>query len=278
MGRKSNINESLVLELVSTLKNTTLVANKLNVKPAQVQWILKKYNFSLGTSVGHRKYQADHTFFNNIDTEEKAYWLGFMMADGSILEPKSKSNRVMKLIIQARDELHLYKFKEDLNSEHPVNKITLKSGKYKGNEYSSFGISSKELTDDLIRLGCTPRKSLTLKFPVIDDELIHHFIRGYFDGDGSVFTTVEKHWRSGALKEIILADFIGTFEFLTSLLEYLTPIIGSCVIKHNKRTSTNVYTMRFKREKKVLAFYKYLYRDATIFLERKKEKFDNYFR
>lgn len=66
-----------------------------------------------------------------------------------------------------------------------------------GKEYSRIQISSKTLTADLLKLGCTPRKSLTLKFPndgiFKSNDLIRHFIRGYFDGDGSVFISMEKH-------------------------------------------------------------------------------------
>src|SRR5699024_9205607 len=139
-------------------------------------------------STYRQKYKINHNFFDEIDTEEKAYWLGFLYADGCVREDRG----CFRLGLQARDVRHLEKFRESLDSNHTIketNKVT--------NEKIYYGnyifIHSKKLVKNLVEKGCFENKSLTLKFPsydIVPKHLIYHFIRGYFDGDGSVSYTV----------------------------------------------------------------------------------------
>ena len=114
--------------------------------------------------------------FEIIDTEEKAYWLGFLYADGSV---SSTDNRI-ELGLAEKDLNHIEKFKEFIGIP---NKISYRP-QTKSYRYSFKSIPCKE---DLIKHGCVPKKSLILKFPTeeqVPEHLIRHFIRGYFDGDG----------------------------------------------------------------------------------------------
>ena len=219
------------------------------------------------------KYSLNENFFQEINTEEKAYWLGFLMADGCILDQPQRSKR-LTIALKKDDISILHKLNSSLESNSKVHECKIKTGKFKDVEYCKLSISNEKLCQDLISLGCTPRKSLTLKFPDIKDELIHHFIRGYFDGDGSVFTSNEKHHRSKKIIKIIYVDFTGNKEFLESMFNKTN--IGT--IKCIKKTASQAYNYRVKRNPRCKLFYEYLYKDANIYLERKKIIFDDYFK
>lgn len=213
-----------------------------------------------------RKYNVNDIYFNKIDTEEKAYWLGFLMADGCIHQRNGQDR--LSLVVSIKDKNHLEKFKKSLSFEGPIIDYTKKSGLFIGLVHSYIRITSQLLSNDLAKMGCTPRKTLTLQFPELNNDLVHHFIRGYFDGDGSVFISKEKHWRNSNIFSIIHFRFTGTKAFL-SVLDKKINLSGRLIQVKNSK----VYELSYKRNKKAKQFYNYLYKDATIFLERKKEIF-----
>lgn len=216
-----------------------------------------------------RKYNVDDNYFDNINTEEKAYWLGFLFADGCIHE-RSGQNRI-SLVLAIKDKKHLEKFKKAISFEGPIIDYAKKSGKFLGLVHSYLRITSQKLSDSLSNLGCVPRKSLILKFPKINDDLKHHFIRGYFDGDGSVFISNEKHWRNKKIFPIIHIRFSGTESFLKNINQNILMLGSIKKIKNN-----NINSLEFKRNKKAKLFYNYLYNNSKVFLERKKEIFEKH--
>lgn len=220
---------------------------------------LKKMGIERRTiSEACRKYKVNHNFFEIIDTEEKAYWLGFIAADGCL-----SHKCTLKLKLCLKDKKLIEIFKEHIEATYP---LYYRSSKLNGKVYYNIALklSSEKIYNDLIDKGITPRKSLTLKPPKnVPEHLIHHWIRGYFDGDGCVH--VEKR---GKLRVSIL----GTKEVLGFILKQT---------KLNQRIeTTKSKTFRFRTSglKKGLQFYHYIYNDATIYLERKKEKFEEYIR
>ena len=119
----------------------------------------------------------NHNYFESIDSERKSYWLGFLMADGVVSDRAKRGALQLHVHLGTKDRDHLQKFHIDIESK---NKIANCSSSIR-----SFH-SSDKMCEDLIRHGCTPRKSLTLKYPTtVPIELTGHFVRGYFDGDGS---------------------------------------------------------------------------------------------
>lgn len=185
--------------------------------------------------------------FEKIDTEQKAYWLGFLSADGSIGSNESK----IELGLAIKDFSHVEKFKKFIGLE---NKISIRE---KTNS-CRFCFRSQELKNDLIDKGCTPKKTLTLNFPTDDQvpkHLKHHYMRGYFDGDGWICNT-EKTQCIG---------FIGTEIFLENAIKFFN-------LKNNKLNSVHDgpqkrYQLYAKKE--IVDFLDILYRDATIYLDRK---------
>jgi hypothetical protein len=126
MGSRIDIDDNLVIERYNELKNLKKVAKSFGVSLRPIKRILSKNNIELT----NRRFNVNHSYFNVIDSEDKAYWLGFLFADGCIRKTKTGSQVVLKLSV--KDESHLIKFKNDLNSEHKifynVNKTTSKKG------------------------------------------------------------------------------------------------------------------------------------------------------
>lgn len=211
-----------------------------------------------------KKYNVNEDYFEKINTPNKAYWLGFLYADGCILirERNKKKSYVLELSLNADDTLHLEKFKMSLKSNTPIKNKTIKD-KYKA---CKINICNKKICEDLIKLGCTPRKSLTLTFPTEDQvpkELIPHFIRGYLDGDGCVYNNGEGY---------VSLSFVGTQSFLESIQNIMYDKFG--LTKTILKEKGQAYQCAWKGKGNLKTWFDYLYNyDDIIFLQRKFEKF-----
>jgi hypothetical protein len=197
------------------------------------------------------KYRVNHDFFKKW-SPNMAYVLGWFFSDGNV---SSKENQI-NIHINRKDYAILEKIKAILSSNRPI-------GAYSNSSY--LRINSKMLTNDLIRLGCWPRKSLTLKFPCINDELLPHFIRGYFDGDGSI--TFNK-------PNVIKIYFLGTKNFLEEMQRRLNKVLGLSIrplYEHH-----NIWLCRYYGDDaRKLCIWMYL-NAQDLYLERKKERFDRH--
>lgn len=204
------------------------------------------------------KFKVNHSFFKEINTEAKAYFLGFLMADGNI-----HSNK-MCLAIHEQDEHILHEFKKSMDSEHKIHK-------HRENQVRLY-IRSTRICNDLINLGCTRKKSLTLELKdnIIPDNLFHHFVRGYFDGDGSI-----SYSKNGNLLRWEW-ELAGTEQFLTKIREKLNALN---IPFQEIRKFDNIYRFRVAKGKttELKKMYAYLYKDASLFLTRKKKKMEEIF-
>lgn len=239
--------------------------------------------FSLDPRGGHNRYKFEIDFFKKW-SPEMAYVLGFLYADGDI-EDVRKSSRTQYITFASVDKEILESVKKALGSQHNLNyraprKITYQNGK----EYESSGIyrlriGSKKMFDDLIKLGLTPRKSLTIKFPKsIPGDCLNHFVRGYFDGDGCVYLQKAK----GVTKSIIVKRFSviftsGSFAFLDKLGVVLKNQLG--LIYKKLYDGNRAFQLRYDRSDSVRLF-KFLYKSCPqrLYLRRKFDIFKNYFK
>jgi len=207
------------------------------------------------------KYIYEKDFFKEINTEEKAYWLGFIFADGCVsYDPLSKSAELC-IKLQGRDIVHLKKFNKSINGNVEV-KSFIEVCNLNGKKYDACSIRfySNELVLDLMGLGVVPNKSLVSKFPQIREDLISHFIRGYFDGDGCIcLDNKRKHPK---------ADFTsGSLEFLLSLREELYK--NNINSYYCKEKDINTYRLYIRGMKNFDNFFNYIYEKSTIYLDRK---------
>ena len=236
-------------ELYLQGKTLNQIKYELQLDPGKLSKYLKSNGVKI-ERLPHKK-KINKNIFEVINTEEKAYWLGFLYADGYV---GLTDNRV-ELTLQLSDVNHIEKFKTFLNSDCKIST----------NSYRSrLSIKDEKIKKDLINLGCTPQKSLILKFPTDDKvpkELIRHFIRGYFDGDGSLCVTEKT-------KSI---DILGTYDFLYQLC--LESNIATSKIYVSKSKSNKVFRIVLGSRIDLYNFSKYIYDDCNIYLDRKYEKF-----
>lgn len=193
--------------------------------------------------------------FQEINTEEKAYWLGFLYADGSV---GSTDNRI-ELGLAEKDLHHVEKFKKFIGLD---NKIC-----YRENTKSyRYSFKDKIFKEILISKGCVPQKSLILKFPTLEQvptEYVRHFLRGYFDGDGHFTNTAD----------CFEAGFIGTLDFIQESLKKLPENLkkDSKIKDVHRKDGAKTYSFYSYHDVKI--FLDFLYKDCSIYLDRKYEKY-----
>lgn len=192
-------------------------------------------------------------YFETIDTEDKAYFLGLLFADGNVYTAR---NRIQ--ITLANEDAYILKAFADCIGY--TGKMYIDREKY-----SKLILPSKKMCADLTRLGCTPNKSLTLQFPTeVPDELMHHFIRGYFDGDGHI----SKDKR--LINPYYHINITSTKEFIIVLKKILmdNDIITGNLYKRYKDKEISAHTVHIKN-KSAKNFVDYIYLNAKMFLTRK---------
>ena len=201
-----------------------------------------------------------HDYFKNIDTEHKAYFLGFLVADGNI----SKTTNRILFTIGSVDKYILETLKEDINSENTVRCYDIFDQRTQKINYStSFQFSSKYIKQDLKDHGIDEFKTNTFKTPLnIPENLFRHFLRGLFDGDGHVS------------KDRNMIMFISTKEFLEYLCKNYIKSDYKIKKVSKSNTSINVYRMYVQRRKDILNLLSFMYDDSTVFFKRKYEAYE----
>jgi hypothetical protein len=216
----------------------------------------------------NRKYNINENIFDVIDTEEKAYWLGFLYADGSITD-----HRCVSIHLAEKDEKHLETFSNFIYNCNRIKDYLTDDGR----RIVYLHAYNQPMSSKLIELGCVPNKTFQLKFPMwLKLELISHFVRGYFDGDGSIGIYPSKV-RSRKDKNAYTSTYykvgfsiLSTMEFLTSL-KYIFSELGVHVFfgKRHKNRNNNNYTLQIGGNHKIEKVLEWMYKDATIYLSRK---------
>lgn len=216
----------------------------------------------------NKKYKVDDNYFENIDNEEKAYWLGFLYADGNVRIRKNSG--ILKLKLKQSDKHHVENFNKCINSNYLI-KDGLEILKHKNKEYkcyySALCIYNTKLVKDLYNIGCVNNKTQKIRLPNINDIFIQHFIRGYFDGDGCIHKL-----KSGINCYDI--SIVSNTNFIVDLKTHFDNIFNSDITFYenkNKMYSILNISAREIREK----FYHYIYDNSTIYLERKKKIFED---
>ena len=246
--------------------STSKISKKYNVNPSVIIRILKENQIQMRDNSYYRAKRFNKTFFDVIDTEEKAYWLGFIYADGCVTKRIGADSFEIKLSEKDKDHLELLKLY--LNSEHNIGTYTSSNGYNAGLKYCMFSIYNQHLVDSLIDKGVLYNKTHIAQFPTreqVPECLIRHFIRGYFDGDGSVYLTNQCHTGS--------ASFTGNKNILDGILQEIKTEIPTNTQVH-KYKNKDAYDLKIGGRNYFEQFYKYLYKDATVFLRRKKDKFE----
>ena len=240
-----------------------------------VKNILKENNVRVRgyDEYNYRRFTLDETCLDQIDSELKAYYLGFFFADGCNYYETSYKNNLNRITIRIlnTDRSILESFAKNLyktNKEVTVIPRSQKNDKWQ--DIASLEIQSKRISKALHEFGATSNKSLTLQFPTcIPDELMNHFLRGYFDGDGFISDYESK---PGSRPRF---SVIGNKEFMEGFQDVLVKNTGLNVNKlMTKPKIPTIRILEYGGTNVVKTIREYLYKDATIFLERKKQRFD----
>ena len=210
-----------------------------------------------------RKYNINHNYFEEIDTEDKAYWLGFIYADGYIT--KNNNQKCFGISISEKDVEILYKLNKCINSNYEIKNYTTSQGYSENTKYSRLLITSDKIFDNLLSHGVFENKSNNLKPPLIKNNLIRHFIRGYIDGDGSIYKTKNKYGFD------FHVNIIGTNELLTYIHNYLkdNKLIQKDLNLEKRKQEHKVSNIRYGGNNQTYNILKHLYNNSKLYLTRK---------
>lgn len=196
----------------------------------------------------------NHQYFDNIDTEDKAYFYGLLAADGSVCRKKRRGNLVFTLELQTRDIETIKNFCNAI--EYPVSKI----GTYKRADRkptSKITIYNDYFCNRLESLGIVSGKAFSFQLPDLSPSLMRHFLRGFFDGDGHVT----------AQKLTLCAGNRYVLEEIKSFLDKelkLNPKASKIY-----ETGKNARTLCFNRQLERIQVYLYLYSNCNNAMSRK---------
>ena len=262
-------NERISIELNRTVPAIIYKAGQLNLRKSKehISKISAVKFAKIGHLTGRKNGQANRTHFFNenyfdvIDTQEKAYWLGFIHADGSLVFDK-KRNRItcLDICIHRRDDNLIEQFVRDIDGD------TTKIERFINNRrpMTRIRLRSPVLIETLCNLGVQPNKSFRNDGALIKDrDYFRHYLRGYFDGNGSVYKARE-HIRMQIIgPEKLCKDFFAGIEREVGVKGgnvYPSP--------HSDR-----HILLYQTNKQCISIANWMYDDATRYLKRKKDLF-----
>jgi hypothetical protein len=221
-----------------------------NLRKTPTQFLVGKANA--------RKYTLDEAFFDDINTEAKAYFLGLICADGWV----PAKNEIVGLALT--DPLPVYALKHAVNFSGEV-KIKPPSGKGKKPVFE-LRMNSRKMVRRMreIGLGVNKTKSMSDKvLDVVPEDLLHHFIRGFWDGDGGVRITARGD---------LCVYFCGTEEFMQALVSRLAANVGVSQVKIRPNKPRTVWMIEYRGLICSMMLREFLFDKASIWLQRKKNK------
>jgi hypothetical protein len=204
------------------------------------------------------KYEFNEDYFEKIDTEDKAYFLGFIVADGSVNE--------FRLNISQKEPDILYEFEKFINLSNGVRKHTKRNIFF-------LNLTSDKLVNDLNNLGIYKNKTMIVKYPDIPKHLEHHFMRGLFDGDGCISIHKKREGSRDTTDRGQVNICSGSRDFIEKYVDRLNEICG--ITKNKIRCPKGTYNViDWGSFSDIEKFYELFYKDANIYLERKKKTFE----
>jgi len=259
MTTKIFLNEHAeIIRLYKSGLSADKIAAQYEVTNGTIYHILQKHHI-----IRRYRYVVDESFFDKINSEQKAYWLGFLYADGWIYRHGYTTQMGIEVNIQ--DILHLEKLRVALHSSHPLSYRTTCP-------MVRLTISNPKLVSGLIQHGMIQRKSLILSFPNwLASDLIRHFIRGYVDGDGSLHIASAPAWNGCQQPQLNIAS---STKFLLGVRDYLHTIegVGYPNPYHQKGQKDIWAILAYGGGGQVPIILRHLYDGATIYLDRKYAK------
>lgn len=254
--------KNVVIDLYEKNLSNKEISLKLGVSEGCISKIIRRMGLKRDKSVLIlNKLSIDIDYFKSVNNNEKAYWLGFICADGNI----SKLNN--KMTLTSKDLEVVEKFKKCIKSEHKISYYDYIDKRTK-KRYSRYSIqvTTKPFTTNLINLGITKDKTDKLSFPEIEEKYYPCFIAGMFDGDGTICNRRKNNQ--------LLISLISTMEILNFIQIYLNRnfnINETKIQRVTKNNKKNVHKMCLYKRDDILKFLNFIYKDdiKDIYLQRK---------
>lgn len=258
MGKlgKKGIQKEKILELYNKGLNIAEIAEVTGCDRTNISHRLKRLGIKIQRDYSKtrrsriNKLAVDEDYFEYIDTEGKAYFLGIMYSDGSV----TKNQIYLKL----KDEDVIQQFKRELKTEAPIKRIETPWDAYR------IQVSCQRLCHHLIKHGCVPNKTRVLQVPKLREDLYRHFIRGFFDGDGCL-----------QLQDKIYHCRFDLTSASLQFLEQLRPIITAKAKTNGslqKETKYDVWHLNYSGHQ-VIQIMDWLYEDSNFYMKRKHDKY-----
>jgi uncharacterized protein (DUF433 family) len=251
-----------VVQMYASGLTMDMIAERYHCTHNIVMKVLKRCGVaSRGRDEWLRKYTFNEHYFDDIDTSNKAYILGFLYADGC---NHSGSNGV-SLKLQERDREILEKINKEIENKKPLTFVDLKKQNEKWQNAYEISLFSKHLSETLTQKGVSPKKSHTITFPEwLRDDLYPDFIRGYVDGDGCISKDIHHTGVYIVGTESFCESLGKIFEDVLEITNYHINVPGRA-----KENNTNTRTIQINGISDVQKFLDWLYKDAELYLQRK---------
>ncbi len=244
------IEKLIINQYVQDKIPATKIGKSLNCHHGKIYNILKKNGIKRrSVSESKTQYSFNRDFFQSIDSEEKAYWLGFLITDGCI-SIRDEIRQDLIIGLAEYDFNHLKKFVNSLNGNNYISRNKIET---------RIGIRSVKLCQDLLKLGIHPNKTFTVKPPILDDKFLVHFWRGCIDGDGSISFRANNCSCS--------VGFTGNHFMVQGFQSLLKKIFNYEV---NITKDHSIFRIRVSGGK-AYNIINYLYKNSIIYLDRKHE-------
>jgi intein-encoded DNA endonuclease-like protein len=246
--------ENQMIEMYLDGKTQPTIAKVIGCHAITVGRTLRARNIELRDPYFcNERCKVDDSFFDTIDTEAKAYWLGFITADGCV-----RKNKV-RIGLNAKDQGHLRKFLDDIGSEVSIGISSQKNGEL---IMASVEVSSRQLYNALKTHGIFERKSFTVEpCSNVPEELQRHYWRGVLDGDGTISKSVRGKY------DVWTIALYGNLAMVSGFRDFIGDKVGSKATVFPKK---NIFRMGYSGTNVPQRVADILYKDATVYLERKK--------
>lgn len=247
------------------------MAVKLNVSIDSIYNYMKMYGIPY-SQYYQGLYDCDEDIFKE-ESERAFYLAGFIAADGS-LQDRGPSTKVLKICLSEKDASHLHAIRRALNSNHPIHQYLVKPSELVPIEHYcvELCIVSKPMFNDLAEYHIVPAKTFIYTFPawMSSHPLRHHYMRGYFDGDGCA-----SHCGLGPGRTVVQKHFnlVGTKSFVS---DYMLALVRDCDLNPctvGQGQNRKIWSISYSGNGVTRRIREFLYQDATIFLARKRVVF-----
>lgn len=249
--------EERIINLYQSGLSSHKISKTESVSKTTVLDILKRNNIERRQNIDgslQRKYTLDSDYFNEIDTANKAYVLGFLVADGY----NNEKDGAINLTIHEKDLEVLEFMNSEFKTNKPIYNVT-------GKPHKRITVNSRKMSKALASHGCGQAKTFITSFPNIKEYLYSDFIRGYFDGDGYIGGKANNAF-----------ELVGTIELLSEIQDIL---IFNCELnktkfhQRHKERDNNIRRLTYGGTNQLKRIYNYLYNNDNFSLDRKKAKF-----